>query len=139
MRVLSAGIVPVCDTQRGWMFLLLRSFNYWDFPKGEVEKEEDPFQTALRELKEETGISKAESIWGKDYKETEMYSRGKIARYYLMKIEMPERITLLPNPETGIIEHHEYRWVLYHDAQKLLGPRVNKVLDWAYETIAHAR
>jgi 8-oxo-dGTP pyrophosphatase MutT (NUDIX family) len=139
MNVLSAGIVPVSDTQRGWMYLLLRSFNYWDFPKGEVEPSEDPFQAALRELQEETGIKDGESVWGKKYLETEKYSRGKVARYYILKVEMPEKIIFDPNPETGIIEHHEYRWVRYHDAQKLLGPRVNKILDWAQSTIDHAK
>ena len=139
MRTLSAGIVPVCDTQQGWMFLLLRSYNYWDFPKGEVETDEDPFQAALREMREETGIKNGELSWGKEFRETEKYSKGKTARYYLLEVEMPEKIIFDPNPETGIIEHHEYRWVLYHDAQKLLGPRVNKILDWAQDLIAHAK
>lgn len=30
---------------------------HWDFPKGHVEKNETEFETAVRELKEETGIS----------------------------------------------------------------------------------
>ena len=139
MSVLSAGIVPVSNTQQGWMFLLLRSFNYWDFPKGEVESHEDPFQAALRELNEETGIKDGESVWGMKYLETEKYSKGKVARYYILKVEMPEKIIFDPNPKTGIIEHHEYRWVPYHDAQKLLGPRVNRILDWVQSTIDHAK
>ena len=30
---------------------------HWSFPKGHVEPEESEFQTALREVKEETGLS----------------------------------------------------------------------------------
>lgn len=40
--------------------LLIRDKNgYWVFPKGHVEPGEDARQTALREVKEETGVSAA--------------------------------------------------------------------------------
>ena len=35
---------------------------HWDFPKGHVEQNETELETALRELEEETGISKVEII-----------------------------------------------------------------------------
>ena len=39
----------------GRRYLLLRVFNYWDFPKGEVEAGEDALRAAVPEVKEELG------------------------------------------------------------------------------------
>lgn len=130
-KTLSAGIVPVRKNNGSWQFLLLRCFNYWDFPKGEVEQNEDPWKAAYRELEEETGITSAHPRWKEVFYETEVYGKGKIARYYLAEVEGEQVIALRPNPETGIIEHHEFRWIGAEEAKLLLVPRVRKVLDWA--------
>ena len=46
-------------------FLLLHyASGHWDFPKGHVENEETEEATAIRELEEETGITKARIIPG---------------------------------------------------------------------------
>jgi bis(5'-nucleosidyl)-tetraphosphatase len=133
MKRLSAGIIPIirAETTR---FLLLRSFNYWDFPKGSVEKNEDPLEAAKRELQEEAGLSEVRFPFGEIYTETEPYSQGKVARYYLGEVKS-EKVILGINPELGHPEHHEYRWVTYKEAQKLLGPRLLTVLQWAYNLL----
>ena len=110
----------------GWVYLLLRVYGYWDFPKGVVEPGEDAYHGALRELREETGIQKATSRWGCDYYETPRYSGHKIARYYLAEV---------PDSAIHLTEHHEYRWVRYRDAEELLGPRVRSVLNWGKEQV----
>jgi 8-oxo-dGTP pyrophosphatase MutT (NUDIX family) len=92
-----------------------------------VEPGEAPFQGAVRELLEETGISHVEFSWGKVYRETPPYSRNKVARYYLGKVlSLAVRLTH---------EHHEYRWVSYEEASSLVAPRTRTILDWAWETI----
>ncbi len=54
---LSAGVVVVRrDVSAGWLYLLLRVYRSWDFPKGMVERDEDPFAAAVREVREETGL-----------------------------------------------------------------------------------
>jgi len=53
---LSAGVVIMRSTQSQPRYLMLRAFNYWDFPKGVVEPGEDPQQAAMREVREETGL-----------------------------------------------------------------------------------
>ena len=47
---------------------------HWAFPKGHVEADEDEVQTALREIKEETGIA-ATIVPG--YRHTTLYSPAK--------------------------------------------------------------
>ena len=39
---LSAGVVVVRQAAAGWLFLMLRAYRNWDFPKGLVETGEDP-------------------------------------------------------------------------------------------------
>jgi 8-oxo-dGTP pyrophosphatase MutT (NUDIX family) len=134
---LSAGVAVLRDTQAGLRFLLLRAYSYWDFPKGAVEPGETPLQAAIREVGEETGIHDLEFRWGQDYKETEPYNRGKVARYYLARTRQ-EKVTLVANPETGIREHMEYRWVNYAQALKLVTPRVKLILDWV-DTLANGK
>jgi bis(5'-nucleosidyl)-tetraphosphatase len=137
--LLSAGIIPVdssnVDCPR---FLLLRVYRYWDFPKGEVERGEKPRAAAVRECAEETGILKPQFDWGDDYFETEPYSKNKVARYYIARVLDPT-VSLLRNPHTGIVEHHEYRWCEYEEARKLLGDRVVQALEWGYQRISKNR
>ena len=82
-RILSAGVVVVRRADDGWRVLLLRVYNYWDFPKGVVEAGEDPLAAAQREVREETGIEDLEFRWGEEFIETAPYSKNKVARYYL--------------------------------------------------------
>ncbi|WPU65090.1 bis(5'-nucleosyl)-tetraphosphatase [Peredibacter starrii] len=134
---LSAGIIPIRKKKSEWEFLILRAFSYWDFPKGMVEAEENAQVAAVRELEEETGISHIEFVQGKKFIETEVYGKGKVARYYLAEVKEEVEIKFVPNPITGVIEHHEYRWVSYEEARLLLVPRVQRVLDWAQKLIAN--
>ncbi|MGZ3687633.1 MAG: bis(5'-nucleosyl)-tetraphosphatase [Bdellovibrionota bacterium] len=133
-KTLSAGIIPVRRDGNRWLFLLLRSYAYWDFPKGMVEENEDPLSAALRELKEETGLARAQVRWGEDYYETAPYSRGKVARYFLAEV-FNAQVELLPNPDNGIVEHHGFRWLSYEDAKLLVVPRVRGALNWAQRKI----
>lgn len=132
---LSAGIIIVRYEKGQWLYLLLRAYNYWDFPKGEVESGENPLETALRETREETGLSGLSFEWGEDFRETEPYRNGrKIARYYLAETE--EAAVRLPvNPELGRPEHHEYRWVPIAELQQLVPDRMQPIISWAEKKI----
>ncbi len=61
----SAGVVLFRNVSSEKLFLLLNyPQGHWDFIKGKMEKNETPHETALRETKEETGISNIEFIDG---------------------------------------------------------------------------
>jgi bis(5'-nucleosidyl)-tetraphosphatase len=133
--ILSAGVVVVRREGDVRKYLLLRAYNYWDFPKGIVEAGEDPLEAARREVEEETGLRDLNFRWGHGFSETEPYGKGKVARYYVSETTEDE-IVLPVSPELGHPEHHEYRWVSYQEACKLLVPRVARILDWAHALIS---
>ena len=127
---LSAGVVVVRRAGDDWLYLLLRAFNHWDFPKGMVEEGEEPLAAAVREVQEESLIADLEFAWGDNSTQTGPYSGGKIARYYIASTNT-EAVTLPINPLIGRAEHSEYRWVDFDTALDLVSPRVKPVLRWA--------
>ncbi|NIM90617.1 MAG: NUDIX domain-containing protein [Candidatus Aminicenantes bacterium] len=133
--ILSAGIVIVRKEEGEWKYLFLRAYQNWDFPKGLVEQEEDPLETAQREVEEEAGITDLKFSWGYKVKETEPYSGGKkIARYYIAETTQSE-VTFSINPELGMPEHHEHRWLTYEEIKKLSPERLLPVIEWAHRLI----
>lgn len=54
----SCGAVVYRNIDEKYQLLLIKHKfgGHWSFPKGHVEKGENEFQTALREVKEETGL-----------------------------------------------------------------------------------
>lgn len=129
-RIRAAGAVIVRPISSGHLFLLLRAYRFWDFPKGECGATEEPFDCALREVLEETGMESLQWPWGRLFYETPPYGRGKVARYYLGRT-WQEEVRLGVNPELGRPEHHEARWVSFDEGMALLVPRLQEVLLWA--------
>jgi putative hydrolase of the HAD superfamily len=133
-KTLSAGVIVVRRAGGDWRYLLLRSYNYWDFSKGIVETGEEPLEAACREVAEETGLQDLNFSWGHAFRETVPYGPGKVARYYVAKTR--QATVILPiSEELGRPEHHEYRWVNYEEARALLAPRVQPILDWAHALV----
>jgi bis(5'-nucleosidyl)-tetraphosphatase len=103
--------------------------NYWDFPKGHIEKGEKPEAAAKREVEEETGLKDAVFING--FKETIKYFfkfKGKnilkFATFYLM--------------ETGAkdikisYEHIGFKWLPYEEAlEQLAFKNAKEILEKA--------
>ena len=133
-HVLSAGVVVVRGGPGRWLFLMLRAYRNWDFPKGVVEQGEEPLAAALREVREETLIEDLEFKWGKVHRQTPPYGNGKIARYYLA-VTRSEAITLPVSAALGRPEHDEWRWVDRHSGQALCPQRLQPILQWAADLI----
>lgn len=61
----SAGMVLYCQKNGSTQFLLLHyPSGHWDFIKGRIEKNEQPREAAMREAREETGITDIQFIDG---------------------------------------------------------------------------
>ena len=128
---LSSGVVVVRYIDGMLHFLLLRAYQYWDFPKGLVEEGEQPFDAALREVEEETTLTGLDFKWGDAFYETPPYGpHHKVARYYLAESASGE-VDLPVTAELGRPEHDEFAWLTFDRAMELVSPRVKSVLEWA--------
>ena len=113
----SAGIVLFRSISNENEFLLLNyPQGHWDFIKGKMEKNETPRETALRETKEETGISDIEFIDGfeesveYDFRFNDENIHKKVI-FFLAKTETLQTVSLSH-------EHNDYLWLAYNDALK---------------------
>ena len=114
---ISAGIVMFRNISNENEFLLLNyPQGHWDFIKGKMEKNETPRETALRETKEETGISDIKFIDG--FEESVEYdfrfnneNIHKKVIFFLAKTETLQTVSLSH-------EHNDYLWLAYNDALK---------------------
>ena len=133
--MISAGIIVVRQETDDWRYLFLRAFRNWDFPKGEVQGNEAPLEAAVREAREETGITDLQFRWGPVFKETAPYNRGrKVARYYVAATSQQE-VVFSVNPEIGAPEHHEYLWLSYSEIEKIAPARLLPVIRWAHGVV----
>jgi 8-oxo-dGTP pyrophosphatase MutT (NUDIX family) len=112
----SAGIVLFRNASNKNEFLLLNyPQGHWDFVKGKVEEGETPHETALRETKEETGISDIEFIDG--FEESVEYD----FRFKNEDIHKKVTFFLAKTNEKKISlshEHNDFVWLEYDDALK---------------------
>jgi 8-oxo-dGTP pyrophosphatase MutT (NUDIX family) len=134
-RRFSAGVVVVHTAGSAVQYLLLRAYKNWDFPKGLVERGEQPLDAAVREVREETTLENLTFDWGKNFLDTGPYNKGKISRYYLARSN-DTKVALPINPELGFPEHQEARWVGFETALAMVSPRLLPVIHWASDIIA---
>jgi 8-oxo-dGTP pyrophosphatase MutT (NUDIX family) len=98
------------------MYLLLRyPAGHWDLPKGNIEKGEEPIQTMVREVREETGIVGLRVVPGYERKIEYFYRRDgkkvhKTVVFFLAETT-EEKVTIS-------FEHQDYGWFDYAEAIK---------------------
>ena len=123
----SAGIIVYRDTSEGRRYLLLRASRgasiiaekkkvkeFWDFPKGRLEKGESGVEAAKREVKEEAGL--ADFVIHPNFKKTVQYFTWrdnkpirKFAALFLAEVKT-DAVTLS-------WEHDKAEWLSYMDAK----------------------
>ena len=109
----SAGIILFNDEDERKFLLLNYPSKHWDFVKGKMEKSETPHETAIRETKEETGISDVEFIDGFE-EEIEYY-------FYAENQEIHKKVIFfLGKTQTREItlshEHLDFIWLEFDNA-----------------------
>ncbi len=112
----SCGAVIYRNTPReGTKILLVKNHNgkCWTFPKGHVELDETEKQTALREIKEETGLTVTIEP---NFRQTSIYRPyGKIKKYVVFFLARASESSVVMQKN----EIDYYLWVTIDEAMKL--------------------
>lgn len=99
--------------------LLYHGRGYWNFPKGKIESSERSWQTALREVKEETGLKSSELKFIENFKAYErfFFRRGKENIFKIVILYLAE--TWQPKIVVSA-EHEGYAWFSFSEAKKVI-------------------
>ena len=73
----SCGVIPLKQDEGQWKILLIfhRGGRHWSFPKGHQDPGESDKETAIRELKEETGLALETFLLNKPYVEVDTFCK----------------------------------------------------------------
>lgn len=110
MREKSAGFILISDdfhTSHYSVLLLHYRSGHWDFPKGNIETNETEMQAAIRELKEETDISKFRVI--PNFRYTLGYKYTKKSKLILKQVILFLASTKVKKVKISN-EHIGYKW-----------------------------
>lgn len=158
MREISAGIIiyrkiKISGTNRRTVgrdgtadlkFLLLyHGRGYWNFPKGKIESEEKSLQAALREIREETGLTSNELKLINGFKTYEKFSFWKQLANKNVKVfkiiilylaETKKKVIKISELKEEGEPHEGFAWFTYYEALKVLTNHKSsqRVLKQAY-------
>jgi 8-oxo-dGTP pyrophosphatase MutT (NUDIX family) len=130
----SAGIILYLEKSDGILFLVMNyPTGHWDFVKGKIEHGETEHQTAVRETKEETGISDLEFIDG--FEENINYNFQ-----YEGELIYKEVVFFLAKTKTETVkisnEHLDYTWLDYKNAiEKITYQNAKHILSKANDLL----
>ena len=131
----SAGIVLFRKEDSKNLFLLLHyPSGHWDFVKGKMEQGESIHETALRETKEETGITDVKFL--ENFEEWIKYDFQ-----YMGELVHKKVVFFLAETKTKNVkishEHLDYAWMDYNTAmEKTTFDNGKKVLERAQSLLA---
>jgi bis(5'-nucleosidyl)-tetraphosphatase len=114
----SAGaIIFRREPEKKYYLLLHYDGGHWDFPKGNIEKGEEPEETAVREIKEETGITDLRFL--PDFRETITYFYKREGQTVFKQVIF--FLAETTEKEVKISwEHQGFEWLDYHQALERL-------------------
>lgn len=122
----SAGVIVFRRDHADILYLLLHhAAGHWDFPKGHIEHGETEEEAAVRELREETGITDPAFVSG--YRESIHYvyttDHKRISKTVVFFLaETAQAAVSLSD------EHVGYRWLPFNEAKQRLTFRNGKEL-----------
>ncbi len=134
-REISAGVIVFRRTVEGPKFLVLYHGNtYWNFPKGKIESEERALEAALRETREETGISERDLRLIRPFKAYERFSFSQRGQKFFKVVIL--YLAETRNARVRITHKHQgYGWFVFHEAKRILGnyEKSQEALKQAYD------
>ena len=123
----SAGIIIVKRLDNEWRVLGLRLYGKYDIPKGKIEPNESSLEAAIRETKEEAGISDLNFRWG-----LSSIRANHVTLYIAQTMQEGE---IKQNPETGIYEHHGLKWMSWEELESSVYPYLAPAIVWAKDIV----
>lgn len=140
-KTVSAGIIIYRRTESGIKYLLLyKGKNYWNFPKGKIEMGERSYETALREIGEETGLTANDLQMQSHFKAFEKFvfqhQKEKIYRVVILYLAETK------NPQVRISGEHEgFGWFTIAEAKRVLTkhPDTFRILQRAHSFLKFGR
>ena len=131
----AVGIIPVYTNGEETLFCLIQhAAGHWGFPKGHIDPGESEEQTALREAREEAGITDAKLDTSRVFTESYGFEKNgqqyqKTVRYFLAEVSRTDNVT--PDEFKGEIP--DMRWSLYPEALELIREQSKPLLEEAQE------
>ncbi|MGM5482254.1 MAG: bis(5'-nucleosyl)-tetraphosphatase [Nanobdellota archaeon] len=111
----SCGAIVISRSGKKIYYLLVKhNDGHWDFPKGHVEGSESEKETALREIKEETGLNV--EILDSFRNKLSYYPKKDVLKYVIFFIAKSNTQKIALQKE----ELSNYKWHEYKDARNLL-------------------
>ncbi len=136
-KEISAGVIVYRhdEVTKERLYLLLHyAGGHWDLPKGKLEKGESFTQAALRELKEETGLT---AVIKENFQEALEYMFSKTERG--QKIKIDKKVIFFVGKASGkevtiSHEHIGFAWLTYTDSfNRLTYQNAQHILHIAHE------
>ena len=113
----SAGFILCKKNGERKYLLLLHGRDYWNFPKGKLESGESNLEAALRELEEETGITKIEIVDGFTFRYDYSFNAGNLKIKKLVKMFLAY---YLGGDVVISHEHKRFKWLTFDEAINIL-------------------
>lgn len=109
-------------------YLFIKRLGYWDIPKGKMEADESPSETAIREVEEECGISTPTIIdfIGCTYHTYVMREKNVLKKTYWYLMTHSGYKKLVPQTEEGITEAV---WLKKSDLDDVFANTYPSILD----------
>lgn len=130
-NVHAAGFFLLVRERKNWQFLLLKHSNRWDLPKGHCDSGENSLATAIRELKEETGIDRDqieidpsftfELSYQVEYSSPQPQTLQKNVKYFLAYLDS--------KPIVKLTEHLDADWFDWNPTVKIQGETIDPLVQ----------